>query len=171
MNLKTIGLVFAIIVAVLAVIGTAIKLSNPPAEVQQVSLSAVQARLDAAREAGRPAVLYLYASSCTSCRASMKNLNIVVKRWGDDVAFVIVSVDEDPLELQALLDETGAAFDPLNVAAAPEERIKAMVTALGATYPETIPYGVVLDREGKATYEWAGARSMMAWEGAIEAVL
>ena len=116
-------------------------------------------------------MLYLYASWCASCQQSMKNLNIVVNRWGDDVEFVVVSVDENPLELQELLDKTGAAFDPLNAAAAPKEKIKAMVTALGAAYPEVIPYGVVFDRSGAPTRQWQGYRSMMAWEGAIEEVL
>ena len=171
MNLKTIGLVFAILIAVLAAVGTVVKLTHPPIEVQPVSLSVVEARINAARERGSPAVLYLYASWCDSCQASLRNLNIVANRWGDDVDFVIVSVDEDPLELEKLLNITGAAFDPLNVAAAPKEKIKAMVTGLGATYPESIPYGVVFDRTGAPTREWKGWRSMMAWEGSIEEVL
>ncbi len=171
MNPKVIGALGGIIILGLIMIRIFIVVGHDPVEVQPVSLSVVEARIGEAKAQGTPAVLYLYASWCNSCVASITNLNKVAHRWGEEVQFVVVSVDEDPLALEELLNQTGAAFDPLNAAAAPKEKIKAMVTALGATYPDVIPYGVVFDRTGAPTREWSGQRSMMAWEGSIEEVL
>jgi hypothetical protein len=171
MNPKVIGALSAIIIVGLVVIRIFVGSGHDPVEVQSVSLSVVEARIGEARTQGSPALLYLYSSSDEACKETMRKLNQVAHRWGEEVQFVVVSVDEDPLELEALLTETGAAFEPLNAAAATKEKIKEMVTALGATYPDVIPYGVVFDRTGAATREWSGQRSLMAWEGSIEEVL
>ena len=140
--------------------------------VQPVALSHVVGQLTEARAQGQVSVLYLYASWCDACEASMPNLNRVARRYSDEgVRFVIVSVDEDPEALEQMLRMTGAAFEPLCTPAAPPEKLRAAVAGLGGTYPEVIPYGVVFDGTGKPYREWTGWRSWAAWEGTMEELL
>ncbi|MCP4872653.1 MAG: hypothetical protein GY898_28510 [Proteobacteria bacterium] len=95
-----------------------------------------------------------------------------MKQWeGDDIKFVIVSVDTDIGALEDMLGLTGATFTPYIVPAAPQPKLLAAVAGLGGTYPEVIPYGIVLDRDGKVFREWAGWQSIEAWEGAMEELL
>ncbi len=143
-----------------------------PIELVQTSLSGVQRRVMEARGDGRPAVLYLYASWCPGCRASMGNLNRAVRRFRDrGVSFVVVSVDEEQELLEELLESTGAEFEALIAPAAPKPKLLTMTQELGAVYPEVIPWGVVFDRDGKPIFEWTGGKSMIGWEGALEEAL
>lgn len=171
MNIKTVGSLLGLLL-VIGLVGRLIAgLLVEPVVASPVSLSAVEQRLLSARADGRPAVLYLYASWCPACQSSILNLNRSVRRFGDEVSFVVVSLDEDPEALEALLDLTGAEFEPLVVPAASQEKVEELVGRLGGDYPEVIPYGAVVSREGTVRYEWSGTRSMTAWEGALEEAL
>ena len=142
----------------------------PVPDVVPVSLSAVSARVQAAR--GHPSVLYVYASWCEACQTALPTLNRAVKRFEDQgVTFTIVTIDKDLDALQELLDETGAAFEPFCVPAAREGAISDLLTGLGAKPSGAIPYGVVFDSEGKVYREWTGWHSMDAWDGALSELL
>ncbi len=143
---------------------------SDPVELVQTSIKGVQRRIIEGR--GFPVVLYLYASWCPGCRASMGNVNQAVRRFHDrGVTFVVVSVDEEAELLEELLNITGAEFEPLIAPAAPKPKLLAMTRELGAEYPEVIPWGVVFDGDGKPIFEWTGGKSMVGWEGALEEAL
>jgi thiol-disulfide isomerase/thioredoxin len=138
-------------------------------EVQPVSMAAVAKRVQASQ--GQVSVLYVYASWCPACEQSLPTLNRVVRRFEDDVAFTVVSVDKDLDALQDMLNETGAAFEPLCVPAARDGALSGLLEGLGAKPIEAVPYGVVFDADGNVYREWTGWRSMDAWDGALTEVL
>lgn len=163
-------LILVILILAPGILWKAFSLTKPTADVQPVSMTAVQARIAASR--GQPTVVYVYASWCPACQTAIPDLNRVVRRYADrGVAFTVVSIDEDIDALQTLLDDTGVEFDPLVVPAAPEGAVSSLLEGLGANPAGAIPYGLVLDPAGQVHREWTGWRSLDAWKGTLDEVL
>ncbi len=112
--------------------------------------------------AGRLLLLDFFASWCVPCREALPQHAALAARYEGRVDFVLVSVDEDPVALEALLQRQPAlpfpvGLDPAGRAAAAFE-VRAMPTA------------VLLDAEGHE--RWRGAAySEEALVGALEAAV
>jgi len=59
---------------------------------------------------GRPMVVNFFANWCVPCREELPAFQAVHERYGDQIAFVGISVQESPDAARALLEETGVTF-------------------------------------------------------------
>ena len=59
----------------------------------------------------RPAVVNVWASWCLPCRAEAPLLNVAFERYGDQVEFIGVAVQDNQPDAKAFLDEFGLDFD------------------------------------------------------------
>jgi thiol-disulfide isomerase/thioredoxin len=61
--------------------------------------------------AGRPLVVNFFANWCPPCVTEMPAFEEVNQQYGDEVAFLGISVNESVEEAQALVDRTGVTYD------------------------------------------------------------
>ncbi|MEQ9569712.1 MAG: TlpA disulfide reductase family protein, partial [Longimicrobiales bacterium] len=107
---------------------------------------------------GRPVFVNLWATWCPPCVAELASIDRLAAAVGDDVAFLLVS-PEDEAPVRAFLRRRPLAVEPvLERTLAPE--------ALGA---EALPHTVILDASGRIVLKHRGAA---AWDTPeVEALL
>lgn len=62
-------------------------------------------------QSDRPAVVNVWASWCLPCRAEAPLLNKAFDRYGDEIEFIGVDVQDNRVDAREFLDEFGLAFD------------------------------------------------------------
>ncbi len=105
-------------------------------------------RPEGSRQPGRAVVLNFWASWCVPCRAEMPYFETTYRAYRErGVNFVGVTVQDDPADSQAFLDELGITYP-----SGPDEG-----NAIALRYQLTgLPTTVFIDRDGIIVRTWIG---------------
>jgi thiol-disulfide isomerase/thioredoxin len=109
-----------------------------------------------------PAVINLWATWCTPCRAEIPAFEEVHQARADEVRFVGINVGEDPDRALAFLDDVGASYDQYS------DETGDVTTGLRAT---SMPLTVVIDADGVITTRHLGPLDQDALNEAIDDAL
>ena len=99
---------------------------------------------------GKPIILNFWASWCGPCKMEMPELQNFYEKYGEDIHFLLVSVDDSADTAKAFIKEEGYSFP-----------VYFDTTSLGAyTYgASSIPLTFFIDAEGNLTAYYMGAMS------------
>lgn len=112
--------------------------------------------------AGTPIVLNFWASWCPPCRMEKPHFQRAFEQYGDDVAFIVLNVDEPMDTVRAYMDEEGFTF-PVYFDVLHEGS-----EAFGVT---GVPETVFIDADGFITSRFLGAINFDTIEHALEEIL
>ncbi|WP_338520001.1 TlpA family protein disulfide reductase [Alteromonas gracilis] len=108
---------------------------------------------------GQSIVAYFFASWCSPCYASLKNLNAAIGNVPSTVRVVAVSLDEDWDDLQGMLDKTGFTGEVWKSS----DATAVLTNRLFANFSGSLPYVIKVDAKGilreggsriKTTEQW-----------------
>jgi thiol-disulfide isomerase/thioredoxin len=109
-----------------------------------------------------PAVINLWATWCTPCRAEIPAFEEVHQARGDEVRFVGINVGEDPERALSFLDEVGATYGQFS------DQAGDVSTELRAT---SMPLTVVIDADGVVSTRHLGPLDRDGLDRAIDDAL
>jgi thiol-disulfide isomerase/thioredoxin len=145
---------------------------EPPAFNGRVETVEVDALLERTRAGNKATLVFLYASSCSSCRKMFPTVNQVALNYREQGLEVVgLSLDTDESELIRFLQRSRPVFTALRAAPHDPESLTRVVDDFGGTYPENIPYLALLDGEGKLVAQSPGNLNRSALAAHVEQVL
>jgi peroxiredoxin len=119
----------------------------------KLTLTTVDGRAyDASNLRGKVVLLDFFASWCGVCRAELPQLKTAYTKYQNDpdVAFLLVSIDEDSMRLKRYLDEMKFAFPVARANAAEVEQKMGF---------DNVPATFYVDRSGLVRYQIVGSES------------
>lgn len=125
-----------------------------------------QPRTVGALAAGRVTLVDVWATWCASCRDSLAAWEELRDRYGERVAVVGISIDEDVRQLPGFLARTPVRYPILWDRGGRE--------ALSRLALERVPTLLILDREGRVRHVhegWFGRHTVDAVEAELDALL
>ncbi|AKI99883.1 thiol-disulfide isomerase/thioredoxin [Archangium gephyra] len=145
---------------------------EPPDFNGRVETVEVDTLLERTRAGNKATLVFLYASSCSSCRKMFPTVNAVARNYREQgLEVVALSLDTDESELVRYLQRSRPVFTALRAAPHDPESLTRVVNDFGGTYPQNIPYLALLDGEGKLVTQSPGKLNPSALAAHIEQVL
>lgn len=101
----------------------------------------------------------VYAMYCPACCRELSLINSYAGQFGEENLTVInLCVDREPKELKDVLENNSIYFFPYWVKDFEKEQLKQVIKRIGGDYQGRIPYTLLIDRTGRARYDWTGSR-------------
>jgi thiol-disulfide isomerase/thioredoxin len=143
-----------------------------PSFTGRVETVEVDALLERTRTGSKATLVFLYASSCSSCRKMFPTVNAVALNYREQGLEVVgLSLDTDESELVRYLQRSPPVFTPLRAAPHEPESLTRVVDDFGGTYANNIPYLALLDDKGKLVAQSPGKLHPSSLAAHIEQVL
>jgi thiol-disulfide isomerase/thioredoxin len=111
---------------------------------------------------GKPQIFFIYASWCPYCKHQFGIINRFNGYGKDKLAIHYISIDEDIYALAEFLRQTYPAlpFTPYYAASGNREDFFKALRDMGFTPKGSIPFIVLLDKEGKPAKQFSGFTEM-----------
>lgn len=111
---------------------------------------------------GKPVFLNFWATWCPPCVGEMPHFNALYPKYKDKISFIAISLDEQPSDAAAFMQQKGYAF-PAGYG---------NVNELAGKYDiQGIPTSLLLDAEGKVIATHIGAMSAAELEAFLQKAL
>lgn len=132
----------------------------------------VDSLLERIRTGNKATLVFLYTSTCSSCRKMFPTVNQVARNYREQgLEVVALSLDTDESELVRYLQRSPPVFTPLLAAPHSPESLTRVVDDFGGTYPDNVPYLALLDEKGQLVAQSPGNLNRSALAAHIEQVL
>lgn len=128
------------------------------AEHTLVPMDSTHFRELAAAAKGKPLLMFVYASWCPWCKKQFPMIKALQLRFGDDLHVAYVSIDDDAYALSRFLLEKQPTqeFTPYHVAQEQQSDFYGALADYGFTHSGSIPYVILLDKNGERAAEFRG---------------
>lgn len=119
---------------------------------------------------GKPMLMFVYASWCPWCKKQFPMIKALQMRFGDDVHFAYVSIDDDSYALSRFLmkEYPKPEFTPYHVSEASRSDFYGALAAHGFTHSGSIPYLILTTKDGGRAAEFRGLTEIPVLRDAIK---